>query len=156
MVTTIKKVKPMFNGLITTMHRYKDDQTIAGSSLVDAQRVAGTIKEYQTVVAVGPSVRGIEVGDTVFINPSRYAKKMHQEGSLKDGVISDNPVVRYDFRVININGEPHLYLYDNDIEYIAEVEEFEENPSLVTEEAVRPAILTDVSTSGKSKSKILN
>ena len=136
---TIKKVKPLFNGIITTLNKYNDDQTIAGTSLVDVTKVAGTIKEYQTVVAIGPSVRGIEVGDTVFINPSRYAVKKHQEGTLKDGVITDNPVIKYNFNIIDIDGVPHLHIYDSDIFYVAEVEEFNENPTIV--EDIKPPII---------------
>ena len=72
-------------------------------------------------------VRGIEVGDTVFINPKRYAVKKHQEGTLKDGIITDNPVIGYNFTVINIEDKPYLYLQDNDIEYVAIGEEIEES-----------------------------
>lgn len=133
MITTIKKVKPMFNGIVTTCTKYPKNQLLGGTNLLDASK-ADTIKEYQTVVAVGPSVRGIEVGDTVFINPARYAVKQHKEGSLKDGVITDNPVIGYNFKLLNIDGVEHLYIYDNDVEYVAEVEEFEESPAIVTEE----------------------
>lgn len=133
MITTIKKIKPLFNMLVTTCNKYDDNKKLAGTSLIDASKV-NSVKEYQTVVSVGPSVRGIEVGDTVYINPSRYAVKKHQEGSLKDGVITDNPTVGYNFNLVDIDGETHMLLYDNDIMYVAEVEEFEENPTLVTPE----------------------
>lgn len=132
MITTIKKIKPMFNGLVTTCEKYPNNQFIGNTTLLDASK-ADTIKEYQKVVAVGPSVRGIEVGDTVFINPARYAVKKHQEGSLKDGVITDNPVIGYNFKIVKIDGVDHLYIYDNDVEYVAEVEEFDEQPAIITE-----------------------
>lgn len=132
MITTIKKVKPMFNGVVTTCNKYSNNQFIGNTTLLDASK-SDTVKEYQTVVAVGPSVRGIEVGDTVFINPSRYAIKKHQEGSLKDGVITDNPVIGYNFKIIKINDIDHLYIHDNDVEYVAEVEEFDEQPTIITE-----------------------
>ena len=138
MITTIKKVKPLFNMLVTTCEKYDSNKKLAGTSLLDASK-ANTIKDYQTVVSVGPSVRGIEVGDTVFIDPTRYAVKKHQEGSLKDGVITDNPVIGYNFRLVNIDGEDHIILYDSDIMYVAEVEEFEENPSIIIEE--KPTII---------------
>lgn len=133
MITTIKKIKPMFNMLVTTCNKYDDKKKLAGTSLLDATK-ANTVKEYQTVVAIGPSVRGIAVGDTVFIDPKRYAVKKHQEGSLKDGVITDNPVIGYNFNLVEIDGETHLLLYDSDIMYVAEVEEFEEQPAIITEE----------------------
>lgn len=133
MITTIKKVKPMFNGLITTMNKYGSDVKVKGSSLVDVSK-ADTVKEYQTVVAIGPMVRGIEVGDVVFINPKRYAVMKHKPGSLQDGVIKDNPVIGYNFDVVEINGVSHLYIQDSDVKFVAEIEEFDENPAIYTEQ----------------------
>jgi hypothetical protein len=123
----------MFNSLLVTCNKYPKDTKLQGTSLVDTTK-ADTIKEYQTVVAVGPSVRGIEPGDVVFINPKRYAVKKHREGSLKDGVITDNPIIGYNFNIIEIDGVPHMYIQDNDIEYVAEGEEFDESPAIVTEQ----------------------
>lgn len=132
MVTIIKKVKPMFNGLITTMNRYEQDVKVKGTDLIDSSK-SNAVKEYQTVVAVGPMVRGIEVGDTVFINPNRYAVMKHKAGSLQDGVIKDNPVIGYNFDIVEIDGVNHLYLQDSDIKFVAEIEEFNENPLIYTE-----------------------
>lgn len=129
MVTTIKKVRPLFNGVITTMDKYGSDVKVKGSTLVDSSK-ANAVKEYQKVLAVGPMVRGIEVGDTVFINPKRYAVMKHKEGSLQDGVIKDNPVVGYKFDTLEIDGVTCMYLHDDDIKFVAEVEEFDENPSI--------------------------
>lgn len=133
MIATIKKVKPMFNGLITTMNKYDNDTRVKGTDLIDSSK-ANTVKEYQTVVAVGPMVRGIEVGDTVFINPKRYAVMKHKPGSLQDGVIKDNPVIGYNFDIVEIDGVEHLYLQDSDIKFVAEVEEFDENPTIYSEQ----------------------
>ena len=132
MVTIIKKIKPMFNGLITTMNRYEQDVKVKGTDLIDSSK-SNAVKEYQTVVAVGPMVRGIEVGDTVFINPNRYAVMKHKAGSLQDGVIKDNPVIGYNFDIVEIEGVNHLYLQDSDIKFVAEIEEFDENPLIYTE-----------------------
>ena len=116
----INKIKPMFTAILTTMDTYEDDVT-CNSIIV---KTKGTIKEYQKVVAVGDTVRSVKVGDLVCINPKRYAVVKHQEGSLQDGVISDNPVVRYNFDIIEMNDTPYLLLQDSDISYI--IEEFEE------------------------------
>lgn len=129
MILTIKKVKPMFNSLVTTMDRYDTNTTVKGTTLVDATK-SGAVKEYQKVIAVGPAVRGIEVGDTVFINPARYAVMKHKEGTLSDGVIKDNPTVGYNFNTVEIEGVEHLLLFDNDIKFTAEIEEFNENPTV--------------------------
>ena len=116
----LKKIKPMFNAILTTMNTYEDDVT-CNSIIV---KTKGTIKEYQKVVAVGDTVRSVKVGDLVCINPKRYAIVKHQEGSLQDGVVSDNPVVKYNFDIIEMNNTPYLLLQDNDISYI--IEDFEE------------------------------
>lgn len=129
MITKIKKIKPMFNGLITTMEKYGQEY-LKGTTMIDPTKT-GTVKEYQKVVAVGPHVKGIEVGDIVFINPKRYAVMQHKEGALQDGVIKDNPVVGYKFEIVEIDDVPHMYIFDNDVKYVAEIEEFEENPAIV-------------------------
>ena len=132
MIVKIKEIKPMFNGLVTTMNIYSDDVKVQGTTLIDSSK-ANTVKEYQTVLAVGPMVRGIEVGDTVFINPKRYAVMKHKAGSLQDGVIKDNPVISYNFDIVEIDGKDCLYLQDSDIKFVAEIEEFNENPAIITE-----------------------
>jgi hypothetical protein len=124
----IKKVKPLFTALITTMDRYDHDE-ISLSGIINVNRQQGGLKEYQTVLAVGSSVRDIKVGDLVCINPTRFAVKKHKEGSLKDGVITDNPVTTYNFDVIEMDGKQCLLLQDRDIDFI--VEEYEETPDPV-------------------------
>lgn len=123
MTLNIKKIRPMFNQVITTMDKYSDDEMKTGS-IIDVSKINNPIKEYQKVVAVGPMVRNIEVGDIVMINPKRYGKTLHKEGSLKDGVITDNPVVSYNFNVIELDHTPFLFLLDQDIDFI--IEEYEE------------------------------
>ena len=118
----IKSIKPMFDSLVTTMNKYEDDGFKNGVIV----KQAGSLKEYQTVIAVGPAVRNIEVGDKVMINPSRYAKMKHNEGSLKNGIVADNPIIGYEFRTVTINDEEYLYLQSQDIMYSFEGEEVED------------------------------
>lgn len=120
----IKKIKPMFTALITTMDKYEQDVTTGG--LINVTKMQGGLKEYQTVLAVGGSVRDIKVGDLVCVNPARFAVRKHQAGSLKDGIISDNPVTTYNFDVVEMDGKQCLLLQDRDIDFI--IEEFEEVP----------------------------
>ena len=115
----------MFNQIICTMNKYNDEETKVGS-IIDIHKIQNPIKEYQKVIAVGPMVRNITVGDMVMINPKRYAKMKHQEGSLKDGVITDNPVISYNFNVIHLDHIPYLILTDQDIDFIIEDYEKEE------------------------------
>lgn len=112
----IKKIRPMSTYLVTTKEEYTEDGT-KGSLIV---KQSGTLKEYQKVVAVGPLVRGIQVGDLVCINPRRYAVRKYQEGSLKDGVIKENPILHYNFNVIELDHVPHLLLTDQDIDFVIE------------------------------------
>lgn len=127
----IKKIKPMFNAIVTTMDKYEDDITQSG--IITKNRTKGAIKEYQKVVFVGTAVRDIKEGDIVKINPIRYAVKLHQEGSMKDGVITDNPVVKYNFNIVEVDNIEYLFLRDNDIDYIiTEYKEIEvEKPSQI-------------------------
>lgn len=131
----IKKIKPMFTALITTMDKYEHD-IITDGGLIDTSKQQGCLKEYQRVVAVGTAVRDIKEGDLVCINPTRFAVRKHKDGSLKDGVISDNPVVDYKFDIVEMNNTPYLLLQDRDINFI--IEDYEED-----EEEKSPIINTN-------------
>ena len=52
----IKKIKPMFTGILTTAKKYSESIFIPGSSLVDPSKGKETLQEYQKVISVGPSV----------------------------------------------------------------------------------------------------
>lgn len=121
----VKKIRPMFTSLITTMDKYEQDKRTNGG-LIDTSKQQGTLKEYQKVLAVGDSVRNIKVGDLVCINPARFAVKKHKEGSMRDGVITDNPVITYNFDTVEMDDKQYLLLQDRDIEYI--IEDYEEVP----------------------------
>ena len=115
----------MFTSLITTMDKYEQDKLTDGG-LIDTSKQQGALKEYQTVLAIGDSVRNIQVGDLVCVNPSRFAVRKHEKGSMRDGVIADNPVITYNFDVVEMDGRQCLLLQDRDIEYV--IEDYEEIP----------------------------
>jgi co-chaperonin GroES (HSP10) len=123
----IRKLRPMFTNIVTTMNTYEDDTTTA-AGIIDTRKQKGALKEYQTVIAVGNSVRDINPGDVVCINPIRYAQYKHDKNSLKD-LATDNPVVGYNFNVVEIDGKQCLLLHDQDIRYV--IEEYEEVPDPV-------------------------
>lgn len=131
----IKKIKPMFTSIITSMDKYKHDVRTTGG-LIDTTKQQGGLKEYQTVLAVGSSVRDIKVGDLVCINPTRFAVKKHQEGSLKDGIITDNPIIKYNFDVVIMDDKQCLLLQDRDIDYV--IEEWEEVPDPTPSTLIKP------------------
>lgn len=127
MALNIKGIKPLFTALITTMDRYEEDEF--DGSFIKSNKTKGSLKEYQKVVAVGNNVRDIQVGDMVSINPTRFGVKKHQEGSIKDGIIGDNPVVSYKFDIVEMNNIPYLLLQDRDINYIiSDYEEIKDPP----------------------------
>ena len=121
----MKKVRPMFNNIVTTADKYEEDQMAGGLIVVPA----GNIKEYQKVVAVGGSVRDIKVGDLVKVKFDRYMKMRHKKGSLQDGVIADNTAIEVVLPMILINNIEHLSLNDIDVEYV--VEEYDETASSI-------------------------
>lgn len=131
----VKKIKPMFTALITTMDKYEEDVRTSGG-LLDVTKQQGGLKEYQTVLAIGSSVRDIKVGDLVCVNPARFAVRQHQAGTLKDGVVTDNPVVKYNFDVIGMDGKQCLLLQDRDIDFI--IEEYEEVPDPTPSTLIKP------------------
>ena len=136
----VKKIKPMFTALITTMDKYEQDMITGG--LINVTKMQGGLKEYQTVLAVGGSVRDIKVGDLVCVNPTRFAVKKHQAGSLKDGVVTDNPVTTYNFDVVEMDGKQCLLLQDRDIDFIIEEwEEIPDNPSSIIQPEKKPLII---------------
>lgn len=110
----IKKISPLYNRVVVTADRYTTDNS-TGQIIVKTE---GTLKEYQKVVAVGTTVKNIKVGDVVAIDPTRYGIRKHQDGSLKDGVISDNPITQFAFNMIEIDGKQCIMLFDSDLEYI--------------------------------------
>lgn len=127
----IKKIRPMFNALVTTFDVYEDPEVVTG--IISEEEKAGQPKPYQTVVAVGNAVTNISVGDVVAIDFSKYARTKHKDGSLKDGVIQDNPVVSYAFNTIQLEDKEHLFLHTNDILFVIEdAEEVEETTVIST------------------------
>ena len=123
----IKKIKPLFTSIVTTGDKFEKDMTENG--IITANK--GDLKLWQTVVAVGTSVRDIAVGDKVMINPSHYAVKKYDKNSIQND-LDNNPTLSFKFNWIyidNENGEsvPHLLLNDRDIEFVFEGEEKEES-----------------------------
>jgi hypothetical protein len=125
----LKKITPTFNHILVT-NNLRDHDEYDDGILV---RPAGSTKEWQTVIAVGPTVKNCKEGDVIMIDPIRYAIKKHQEGSLKDGVVADNPDIAYAVPHIQIGGKDYMYLFDTDIQFVInEYEETEDLPPLYT------------------------
>lgn len=125
----IKKVKPLFTGVVTTATRYVGDQYANhGGIILDTRKMAGSINPYQRVVAVGHMVPGVKEGDIVRINFKRYTYADHKPGKTEDTlgggkVQHDNYTANIEVPFIEIDGVNYLYIQNNDIEYV--VEEYE-------------------------------
>lgn len=122
----VTKIKPLFNHLLVTGDKF--DKDMVSNGVIIAGK--GDLKLWQTVVAVGSTVRDIKVGDKVMIIPDHFAVKKYNKNSIQND-IDNNPVLTYNFpfeTVDNKDGDPEEYLYisDNDIRYVFEGEEKED------------------------------
>ena len=129
MAFTIKKVRPLFTGVITTAMRYVGEQSAKkGGLIIDTRKMDGSMNPYQTVYSVGGTVRDIKEGDVVKINFSRYAKTKHTPGAIDEAenVQSDNLSWTYEIPIIVINDVQYLFIQDRDIEYVVEEYEVDE------------------------------
>ena len=124
----VKKIRPLFDKIVVTMDKYAADEYIGSSSLLDAAKMSGSLKEFQKVVSVGSMVREIKVGDIVCIDPKDYAIHKYKPNSLKQDMMEDT-IVGYNFTIVEIDHIPHLILKDRDIVYIVEESEEEKEPS---------------------------
>ena len=115
----------MLNHVILTANRYEESD-FNDNLIDDEQKLVGNIKEYQTVVSVGPYVKDLKAGDFVVVNPKAYAKPIHKtKDTSVRGLLGDDEVeMRVEFPTIEINGIPHLFLYDRDIDMVITKHEF--------------------------------
>lgn len=119
----IKKIKPMFTGIVTTANRFEEDEYQGG--LLRAKK--GDLKTWQTVVSVGDAVRGVNVGDKVEINIMNYAVRKYDKNSLQNDM-DNNKIIRFEFNWVELydekdNPHEHLLLTDRDILYVFEGED---------------------------------
>lgn len=125
----INNIKPVFNKIVTSCNVYEDNE-VRGGIIINTK---GTIKEYQTVEAVGSTVKDIKVGDIIMINPTRYIKQHHNDKKDETlrGVIKDELSFTVEFPILEYNNSKHLLLYDQDVDYIIEGEEVKSTSSLI-------------------------
>ena len=120
----IKKIKPLITAVVVTAKVYSADYK-EGSILSPK---AGKLMEYQEVIAVGDSCRGIEVGNLVCIDLSNYADWKYKKNSIKSDMEElTNEIIGYHVPQITIDGKKCLYLDIRDIKYIVEEYDDKEN-----------------------------
>lgn len=78
----VKKIRPIFTDVYTTAEMLEEKDMYTSSGLIDPTKQRKTIKEFQRVIAVGPHVNGINVGDLVCVNPTRFGKPYQKKNSM--------------------------------------------------------------------------
>lgn len=116
----IKKIKPQFTTVITTLDTYEDN--LIEDGVVVAPK--GALKLYQRVVAVGSTVREIKEGDLVLLNLQNYIKRKWKENSIKEDITNMEEEFVYDFPRMFLDGEMYGKFQDRDIDGI--ITDFEE------------------------------
>ena len=120
----IKKIKPLFTAVVVTANVYSRDYK--EHNIISPK--ANKLKEYQKVVAVGDSCRGIEEGDLVCIDLSSYAQWKYKKNSVKSDIEElHNEIVGYNVPQIKIDGQDCMYLDVRDIKYIVQDYDDKEN-----------------------------
>ena len=133
----IKKLKPIYTSILTTYNKYSTPETVEGSDIIDPAKAKIMVKEYQKVLEVGNQVRLVKPGDTIVINPMKYAKykQVLQKNSLRNDTQQyKNEIVGFDFPIVEVNDQEYLLLDERDILYIVEeAEEDDRIPEELTE-----------------------
>lgn len=111
-----RKIRPTTNHIVTTMDKYEEDDS---KLVLDVKELAGTVKDTQKVVAIGPLVRDIKVGDYVRICPDRYIKVKH---TLAEELNEKEMQVSINFPIVDLEDGRYLFLYESDVDYV--IEEF--------------------------------
>lgn len=111
-----RKIKPTTNHIVTTMDKYEEDDS---KLVLDVKELAGSVKDIQRVVAIGPLVRDIKVGDYVRICPDRYIKVKH---TLAEELNEKEMQISVNFPIVDLEDGRYLFLYESDVDYI--IEEF--------------------------------
>lgn len=136
----IKTLKPLFTSILTTGEKYEEDMRENG--IIVANK--GDLKAYQKVIAVGSSVRDIQVGDTVMIDIKHFAVMKINPNSIKKDMDLDDSVVKWNIPwviVDDADGKPQdcLLINDRDVKFVFEGEE--KNESIIIPD--KPIIITN-------------
>ena len=127
MAIVLKKVTPMFNGILTTSDVYTiEDCTYNG--IVDSEFV-GKVKQIQKVIAIGAQVRSVSVGDLVYINFDKYTTPVQTKDSLKESMDEYyNSVKQYNIPSVIVDGKELLSIFDTDLVMIINEMIVEDSP----------------------------
>lgn len=129
----VKDIRPVYTRIITTANRYTESQKIG--ALLDANKLEGRYKEYQTVVKVGSAVREVKEGEVVLIDPSRYMKRKFSDNSLREDFV-ENPIVEINIPTVTMDGKDYFMIEERDIAYV--ITDSEEVPDPVPNTLIMP------------------
>ena len=131
-ILSLKKVTPMFTGVIITCDRYTVEETTTDG--IEDVSMTGRIKEVQTIVSPSEQCvnRGIKVGDLVALTYEKY-KKSKNVRNASFGIDEDySKQVYYEMPVMVLDGREHMLVDISDIELkIDDYEYVEFNESLI-------------------------
>ena len=131
-ILSLKKVTPMFTGVIVTCDRYTVEETTTDG--IEDVSMTGRIKEVQTIVSPSEQCvnRGIKVGDLVALTYEKY-KKVKNERKANFGIDEEfTKQVYYEMPVMVLDGREHMLVDLSDIELkIDDYEYVEFNEGLI-------------------------
>ena len=71
----------------------------------------------QEILAVGPNVKDLKVGDFVCLNFNRYKRPVHNDQDAANKIKGDKITLEYLFNSVVVDGTQMLMLYDSDVVY---------------------------------------
>ena len=132
----ITKINPVATRMLVTGEVYSEDMYNEHGIIEDKK---GDMKEYQTVLAVGPMVRDIKVGDKVMLNMMHFAIMQYDSNSIKKDM-GMQKIKGYQFPKIELTNtddskQECLYIDQQDIVFSFEGEEVQgkKNPIITPE-----------------------
>lgn len=105
----IKEVVPPHTMILVTADTYSESECISDTGMIENDLV-GTLKEVQTVLAVGPSVKDIKVGDLVYLDFRKYERRKFSKDDTKSDMPDEyeNPIISYEIPMFEVNDSPCL------------------------------------------------
>ena len=130
----ITRIKPVATRMLVTGDVYEEDMYNDGG-IIESKK--GDMKEYQTVIEVGPMVRDIKVGDKIMLNMMHFAVMQYDPNSIKKDM-GMQKIKGYQFPKIELTKEDGskqecLYIDQQDIVFSFEGEEIQgkKNPIIM-------------------------
>lgn len=130
-VLKIKEIQPLFTKIVCTSDKYTKEDSVELNGLVTPGK-ENTIKNIQTVVAVGTNVMTIKPGDLVSLSFNRYAVRKTKQNSIREDIQGElyEQILSYSFPIVKMEDKDFLFIDSADVEFIItkyEPEEIEVN-----------------------------